>query len=55
VDAGQLTGHREITDVYLLALAVQHDGALATFDKTLRTAAAVGADPRHLAVLVPAR
>jgi len=27
-----ITGHRQITDAYLLALAVKHDGNLVTFD-----------------------
>jgi len=53
VEAGHLTGHREITDAYLLALAVRHDGALATFDRSLRTAPVVGAGGEPLAVLAP--
>ena len=47
----ELHGHREITDAYLLALAVSHSGALATFDGGIRLAAVVGAEPGHLAVL----
>ncbi len=46
-----LTGHREITDAYLLGLAVEHDGALVTFDRGVRLTAVVGAEPRHLVVL----
>jgi toxin-antitoxin system PIN domain toxin len=53
VDAGHLSGHREVTDVYLLALAVHHGGALATFDRTLRTGAVLGAEEKHLVVLTP--
>jgi len=53
IEAGHLTGHREITDAYLLALAVRHDGALATFDRSLRTSPVVGAGEEHLAVLAP--
>lgn len=30
---GPLTGHRQITDAYLLALAIAKGGALATFDR----------------------
>lgn len=45
--------HREITGVYLLALAVHHDGALATFEKALRIAAAPGAEAWQLKVLTP--
>jgi len=51
VDTGKLTGHREITDAYLLALAVTHSGALATFDGSIRLSPVRGAEPRHLAVL----
>ena len=32
VDVGRLTGHRQITDAHLLALAVRKDGCLANFD-----------------------
>jgi hypothetical protein len=30
---GWLTGHRQITDAYLLSLAVHHRGKLATLDQ----------------------
>lgn len=30
-----LTGHRQVTDAYLLALAVEHQGRLATLDRGL--------------------
>jgi toxin-antitoxin system PIN domain toxin len=53
VDAAHLSGHREVTDTYLLALAVRHEGTLATFDRTLRTTAVVGAGEEHLVVLEP--
>lgn len=38
VEAG-LTGHRQVVDAYLLALARQRQGVLATFDRGLRTLA----------------
>lgn len=41
-------GHRQLTDVYLLALAVAHGGRLATFDRGVQTAAVVGATPENL-------
>lgn len=44
-------GHRQITDVYLLALAVHHGGRLATFDRSIPLRAVAGAAPEHLAVL----
>jgi toxin-antitoxin system PIN domain toxin len=31
----RLTGHQQITDVYLLGLAIHHRGKLATFDKRI--------------------
>jgi toxin-antitoxin system PIN domain toxin len=38
-----LKGHRQLTDVYLLALAVRRSGRLATFDPTIPVAAVSGA------------
>jgi predicted nucleic acid-binding protein len=38
MEAG-LHGHRQLTDVYLLALAHRRQGVLATFDRGLRTLA----------------
>ena len=35
-DLGQLDGHRQLTDLYLLALAKAHKGVLATFDAGLK-------------------
>ena len=31
--AGMLTGHQQVTDSYLMHLAIKHKGRLATFDK----------------------
>jgi toxin-antitoxin system PIN domain toxin len=47
-------GHRQVTDVYLLGLAVAMGGALATFDRTIPLAAVTGAGPEHLTVITPA-
>ena len=44
-------GPNQITDVYLLALAVKNGGRLATFDRSIRTAAVRGAEPHHLVTL----
>lgn len=44
-------GHRRLTDVYLLALAVENGGRLATFDRAVPLTAVVGAKKRHLATL----
>lgn len=52
-DAGRLMGHRQITDVYLLALAVANDGMLVTFDSAIAATSAVvrGAAPSQVRVL----
>ncbi len=47
----RLHGHRQITDAYLLALAVHHAGQLVTFDAALSLTAVRGAAKRHLVVL----
>lgn len=53
VAAHHLTGHREVTDAFLLALAAHHGGALATFDQGVRLEAAPAAGSDSLEV-VPA-
>lgn len=40
LDLGQLTGHRQVTDVHLLALCATHAGRLVTFDRGLVSLAA---------------
>jgi predicted nucleic acid-binding protein len=42
---------RQITDAYLLALAVQRDGTFATLDRNLDLRLVRGAEPRHLTVI----
>ncbi len=44
-------GHRQLTDVYLLGLAVARDGFLATFDRSIPLKAVRGARPADLVVL----
>jgi len=44
VDAGRLLSSCQITDSYLLALAVKHGASLATFDKRLVTSAVHGGE-----------
>lgn len=51
IDATQLLGPSQLTDVYLLALAVAHGGRLVTFDGSIRTDAVKGATQEHLVVL----
>ena len=51
IDWSRVMGHNQITDVYLLALAVQHGGALATLDHRVALSAVRGAQARHLRLL----
>lgn len=51
VDFSRLHGHRQITDAYLLALAVHHGGALASFDAGVPLTAVRGATRKHLLAL----
>ena len=44
-------GHRQITDVYLLALSVANEGRLATFDATISLKAVRGAAAENLELL----
>ncbi len=41
-------GHRQLTDLYLLGLAVARGGCLASFDRAIPLSAVRGAQPRHL-------
>jgi toxin-antitoxin system PIN domain toxin len=50
-DHANVLGPNQITDVYLLALAVKHGGRLVTFDRGLPLKAVRGAEPRHLVAL----
>lgn len=51
VDRSRLHGSRQVTDAYLLALAVAYDGRFATFDRSLSLSSVHGATEEHLAVL----
>lgn len=50
-DHGRILGPNQITDVYLLALAVKNGGRLATFDQAIPLGAARGAQAQHVAVI----
>jgi predicted nucleic acid-binding protein len=52
-DSSRVANHRQITDVFLLGLAQRHGGCLATFDRTIPTAAIVGARRDVLEVIAP--
>ena len=47
----RIHGSRKLTDVYLLALAVQHQGRFVTFDRGVPITAVHGATRAHLLVL----
>jgi toxin-antitoxin system PIN domain toxin len=51
VDFTRIHGPRQITDVYLLALAVRHGGLFVTFDHGVSGAAVRNAEARHLLVI----
>ncbi|MBM3340901.1 MAG: PIN domain-containing protein [Betaproteobacteria bacterium] len=51
VDFNRVHGHNQITDLYLLALAVKHEGTLVTFDQGIPLAAVRNATPQHLFML----
>jgi toxin-antitoxin system PIN domain toxin len=48
-----IRGHRQLTDVYLLGLATQMDGHLATFDRTIPVNAVRGATADTLQIIEP--
>jgi uncharacterized protein len=50
-DRSVLVGHRQLTDVYLLALTKQHRGRLATFDRSIPLKAVIGARQGQLAII----
>ena len=47
-------GHQQLTDVYLLGVAVKRNGRLVTFDRKIQLAAVKGATRASLEVLAPA-
>jgi toxin-antitoxin system PIN domain toxin len=51
-DATRIHGARQVTDAYLLGLAVRHEGRLATFDGGIALASVKGASARHLVTLI---
>jgi predicted nucleic acid-binding protein len=46
-----LGGHKQITDAYLLGLAVRNHGRLATFDRNIPLHAVHGAKSSHVALI----
>ncbi len=51
IDRSHILGPKQLTDIYLLALAVKHGGRLVTFDRAIPIAAVRGARAHHLVVI----
>lgn len=51
LDRERMHGPRQVTDAYLLSLAVRHGGRFVTFDQAVPLSAVVGASVDHLVVL----
>ena len=52
LDWNRILGPRQVTDAYLLALAVRHGGRLVTLDEGIPMGAVPGAKKSHLEVIV---
>lgn len=50
-DRTRIHGPRQVTDLYLLALAVRHRGCFVSFDSSIPLAAVRRAEPKHLVAL----
>jgi uncharacterized protein len=50
-DSARIHGPRQLTDIYLLALAVRHDGQFVTFDTSVSSEAVMNAAKQHLLML----
>lgn len=51
VSASRVHGPKQVTDLYLMALAVAHDGRFVTFDDAIPMSAVPAARPEQLVVL----
>ena len=51
LDNSQLRGHQQLTDLYLVGLALRHSGKLATFDSRIPIAALVGGTPEIVEII----
>jgi toxin-antitoxin system PIN domain toxin len=47
----RILGPKQLTDIYLLGLAVKNGGRLATFDRAISRSAVIPAEPAHLVVI----
>lgn len=50
-DRQRILGSRQLTDIYLLSLAVTQNGRLVTFDNRIAASAVPESQPKHLAVI----
>ncbi|OGA40592.1 MAG: ribonuclease [Betaproteobacteria bacterium RIFCSPLOWO2_12_FULL_62_13] len=50
-DSARIHGPRQLTDLYLLALAVRHGGRFVTFDSSVSLSAIRGAEKKHVVIL----
>jgi toxin-antitoxin system PIN domain toxin len=46
-----ILGPKQLTDIYVLGVAVKNGGRLATFDRAIPRSAVTGAEPRNLVVI----
>jgi len=46
-----IAGHQKVTDIYLLGLAIRHNGILATFDRSIPLKPVIGARTDQLEVI----
>jgi hypothetical protein len=51
MDSTRIHGPRQLTDIYLLALVVQHEGRIVTFDNGIPLAAVRKATTQNLLIL----
>jgi predicted nucleic acid-binding protein len=51
IDRARILGPKQLTDVYLLALAVKNAGRLVTFDRGIPVGAVRGATKRNVIVI----
>lgn len=51
IDRSRLHGPRQVTDAYLLALAIAHGGRFVSFDRSLPLSSVPGATEDHLIIL----
>lgn len=53
LDWGRVLGSRQLTDAYLLALAIHHGGRFVTMDRSITPRTVVGARDEHLVRILP--